>query len=89
MENRLDWITYTEQIQHFGPIAKQRLLKLFKNIRYKLPKIWSKSEVVALLKPGKDPNCPSNYLPVSLLCHTYKLFEKILLNRLCPVMDDK
>lgn len=82
---------YTEQIQHFGPAAKQWLLKLFNNVRstLRLPKIWRKSKVVALLKPGKDPNLPSSYRPVSLLCHTYKLYERILLNRLCPVVDEK
>jgi hypothetical protein len=46
-------------------------------------------KVIALLKPEKEPDTPSSYWPVSLLCRTYKLFERILLNRLCPAIDDQ
>lgn len=51
--------------------------------------MWRKSKVIALLKPGKNPDLPSSYRLASLLCHTYKLFERILLNRLGPAIDEK
>ncbi|KAL4113930.1 hypothetical protein QTP88_017480 [Uroleucon formosanum] len=81
---------FSEQIKHFGKTTRLWLLNLFNNIRItlKIPKIWRKAKVIALLKPGKEPDTPSSYRPVSLLCHTYKLFERILLNRLCPAIDD-
>lgn len=51
--------------------------------------MWRKSKVIALLKPGKNPDLPSSYRPVSLLCHTYKPYERMLLNRLGPPIDEK
>ena len=53
-----------------------------------IPKIWRKSRVVALLKPCKDPASPTSYRPISLLCHTYKLFERLILNRVAPFVDE-
>ncbi|CAH1250094.1 Hypp8765 [Branchiostoma lanceolatum] len=66
-----------EQIKHFGPLALQWLLDMLNQslCTNRIPKIWRKSRVIALLKPGKDPSIPKNYRPISLLCHTYKLFE--------------
>ena len=79
-----------EQIKHFGPLALQWLLNLFNHSlsTNRIPKIWRKSRVIALLKPGKDPSIPKNYRPISLLCHTYKLFERLLLNRIAPFVDE-
>ena len=80
----------TEQIKHFGPEAKKWLLGLYNNCMttHKLPNIWKKAHVQALLKPGKDPSVPKNYRPISLLSHTYKLFERLILNRLGPAIDE-
>ena len=52
-----------------------------------IPTIWRKAIIIALLKPGKDPNLPKSYRPISLLCITYKLFERLLLSRLSPQID--
>ena len=41
-----------------------------------------------VLKPGKDPASPKSYRPISLLCHTYKLFERLILNRVAPFVDE-
>ena len=80
----------TEQIKAFGPAAKKWLLQLYNHCltTNKLPKIWKKAHVMALLKPGKDPSIPKNFRPISLLSHTYKLFERLLLNRIGPVIDE-
>ena len=47
------------------------------------------SKVVALLKPGKDPSVAKSFRPISLLCHTYKLFERLILNRIAEHVDAK
>jgi len=74
-----------------GPIAKKWLLDLFNNTTdtEQIPKIWRKSKIIALLKPGKTPDDPKNFRPMSLLCHTYKLYEKLILNRLKIFINDK
>jgi hypothetical protein len=81
----------TEQLKNFGPEAKKWLLQLYNTCRrsHRLPKIWKKSHIIGLLKPGKDPSIPKSYRPISLLSHTYKLFERLLLNRLAPVVDEQ
>ena len=55
----------------------------------KIPKIWRQAKVVALLKPGKDPSVAKSFRPISLLCHTYKLFERLMLNRVAEHVDAK
>jgi hypothetical protein len=74
-----------------GPIAKKWLLELFNNITNteKITKSWRKSKIIALLKLGKTPEDPKNFRPISLLCHTYKLYEKLILNRLKKFIDVK
>ena len=81
----------TEQIKYFGPEAKKWLLQLYNHClkTHELPKIWKKAHVIALLKPGKDPSIPKSYRPISLLSHTYKLFERLILNRITPTVDER
>jgi hypothetical protein len=79
----------TEEIIHFGTAAKTWLLTLFNSCleTYNLPKIWKKAHVLALLKPGKKPDDPKSFRPISLLCHPYKLFERLILNRISADID--
>lgn len=67
------------------------MLELFNEIRstYKLLKIWRRAHIIALLKPGKEPTCPKNFRPVSLLYHLFKAFEIIVLNRIVGHIDEK
>ena len=53
----------------------------------KIPTIWRQSKIIAILKPGKDSSIPMNYRPISLLCHTYKLYEIMILNRIAPAIE--
>lgn len=55
---------------------------------YHYPKIWKISTICMIAKPGKPPTEPSSYRPISLLPILSKLFEKILLSRLKPVLDE-
>ena len=53
----------------------------------KIPTIWRQSKIIAILKPGKDSSIPKNYRLISLLCHTYKLYERMILNRIAPAIE--
>ncbi|XP_061721084.1 uncharacterized protein LOC133527905 [Cydia pomonella] len=79
-----------EQIKHFGRATKMWLLKLFNACveTTSFPKIWRKSHVSAILKPGKDPADVKSYRPISLLCHTFKLFERLILERMTRTLED-
>ena len=74
----------TELIKQFGPKARDWLLHFFNNCTEtkKIPKLWRQAKVVALLKPGKDPSVAKSFRPISLLCHSYQLFERLILNRI-------
>nr|CAH7713566.1 unnamed protein product [Callosobruchus chinensis] len=54
-----------------------------------MPKAWRKSKIIALLEPGKDPELPSSYHPISLLCHMFKLYGRLILNRIQDTLDSK
>ncbi|KAI0215615.1 hypothetical protein LSAT2_032325 [Lamellibrachia satsuma] len=81
----------TEFIKHFGPKARDWLLCFFNNCvnSNKIPKLWHKAKKIALLKPEKDPSEAKSFRPISLLCHTYKLFERLILNRLAEHLYSK
>ena len=54
-----------------------------------IPKIWRKSRVIALPKPGKNRSLLKSFRLLSLLCHPYKLFERLLLRRLTTAVEPK
>ena len=68
-----------EQKKHQGPGALQWLLHMFLTSS-KFLKLWRQAKIVTILKSRKDPFIPKSFRPISLLCHTYKLFERLLLN---------
>ena len=53
-----------------------------------IPKIWRKSKVIAIEKPGTDPNQAASYRPISLLSTCYKLLERMALQRISPSVDE-
>ena len=71
-------------IKQFGPKARDWLLRFFNNCTETktIPKIRRQAKVVALLKPGKDTS-------VAKSCHTYNLFERLILNRIAEHVDAK
>ena len=80
-----------EQIQNFGPKTLHWLLEFMNACvsQTMIPKMWRKARVVALLKPGKDPNDPKNYRPISLLCHLFKLLERLIFNRIANTLEER
>ena len=57
------------------------------NVCFTGNKIWRQSKINVIRKPGKDSAIPKNY--ISLLCHTYKLYERMILNRRAPVVEQR
>ena len=83
------WITsimkfHHELIKCFGPTTWLWLLDMLNDCikQQQIPHVWRKAKVVALLKPGKDPESPKRYRPIALLRSLYKLLERMILTRL-------
>jgi hypothetical protein len=45
------------------------------------------AQIILILKPGKPPNEVTFYRPISLLPIVSKVFEKLLLKRLLPMVE--
>jgi len=51
-------------------------------LTHHFPTVWKHTQVISILKMGKDPALPSSHGPISLFDTIGKLFEKILLARI-------
>ena len=71
-----------EYLKNIGPSSQKLLLEMLNThiTTNKFPSIWRQSMILAILKPGKDSMIPKNYRPISLLCHTYTLYVRIVLH---------
>ena len=52
-----------------------------------MPEIWNEAIIILLHKKGDQKNI-SNYRPISLLNNIYKLFTKIITNRITRTLDE-
>ena len=80
---------HAEFLIHAGDDAKEWLRKFFKKclLTCKLPRIWRRDIVIAILKPNKPKDEPKSYSPILLLCIPYKIVERLIYNRISPVID--
>ncbi|CAG7729988.1 unnamed protein product, partial [Allacma fusca] len=80
---------YVEQIKHFGPKTVTWIQELHNTCveTSKIPRSWRQAHVIAIQKPDKDPDDPKSYCPILLLCHLYKIFERVVLNRVAEHID--
>jgi hypothetical protein len=53
------------------------------------PAQWKFSQIITILKPGKPADKVTSYRPISLLPILSKLFEKIFLTRLQPLLHEQ
>jgi hypothetical protein len=53
------------------------------------PTPWKEARNITLLKAGKDPKCPQNLSPISLLSTTGKLFEKLILRTIEKHVEER
>ena len=44
---------------------------------------------MALLKPGNDPEFPKSYRSISILCILYKLYERMVMARISPSVEEQ
>jgi hypothetical protein len=67
----------------------QYLTQLFNAIllRGYFPSQWKVAQFILIPKPGKSPHQLSSYRPISLLPISSKVFEKLLLKRLLPLVE--
>jgi len=54
-----------------------------------VPDTWKIAEMIMIAKPGKEPTKLKSYRPISLLPIMSKLFEKLILKRIIPIIDEK
>lgn len=53
------------------------------------PAIWKVSQILMIHKDGKPPSDVTSYRPISLLPILSKVFEKLLLRRILPILMEK
>ena len=80
---------FPEFILHAGAALKSWLrgFPSFCVRRLKILKIWRRAFVVAIPKPTKPVGDPKTYRPISLLCIPYKILERLIYNRVEPLID--
>lgn len=76
-----------EYYQTFTTILSPHLQKLFNYAvsTASFPEEMLQATIVALIKPGKKPDCPQNFRPISLLNTDFKIFARIIANSLAIV----
>ena len=78
-----------EQQRNLGHKAHKWLITMLSKCftENKIPKIWRQLMIIAIMKPGKDSAIQKSYITISLLCQTYKLYERMILNRVTPLLE--
>eukprot|EP00973_Karenia_brevis_P081632 11317413-Karenia_brevis.AAC.1 len=72
-----------EMLKHGGAVLRETILDLYNDIlisHTEPPEKWRQTRLVVLFKKG-DPKLPGNYRPIAILPILYKLFSRILCNR--------
>jgi hypothetical protein len=59
------------------------------NLLNYIPNAWKTVEVIMILKPGKKLSEVESYWPIPLLSIMLKLFEKLVLQHIKPIIEEK
>ncbi|KAE9419257.1 hypothetical protein Angca_004847, partial [Angiostrongylus cantonensis] len=79
-----------EQLKNLPPVLVNTLVRLFTRYlpEFKVRTQWKTSKTVLLLKKG-DLHDIGNYRPICLLSVVYKLFTRVILNRIDRTLDEE
>ena len=82
-------LVHAEFLCHLGICTLQWLSGFLSNCleTSTIPAIWRQAKVTAILKPKKPAEDPRSYRPISLLCISYKLMERIILIRINDIVE--
>jgi hypothetical protein len=80
---------HPEFLKHCGLKTRQWLAAFFTEMLCsgKFPKQFKKTKVLAILKLGKPDNDVKSYWPISLLSVNYKIFERLIYNRIAETVN--
>ncbi|KAE9413516.1 hypothetical protein Angca_004576, partial [Angiostrongylus cantonensis] len=78
-----------EHLKNLPPALVNTLVRLFTRYlsEYNVPTQWKTSKTVSLFKKG-DLHDIGNYRPIWLLSVVYKLFTRVILNRIDRTLDE-
>lgn len=82
----------TGQVLKKLPTKGLQMLLILVNATFRLmhvPAHWKVAEMILILKPGKKATEMKSYRPISLLPIMSKLFEKLFLKRIKPIIEEK
>jgi hypothetical protein len=81
---------YPEFIKNIGAQTKEWIISFMNDIvsTSKIPNLFKRAKVIAIIKPGKDGTDPAHYCSISLLSVVYKLLERLILQRIQPLIED-
>lgn len=80
----------TNKILQELPDSGIKILTAIYNAMSKLqfiPPHWKTAQIIMILKPGKQPEDPKSYRPISLLPILSKIYESLLLLRISPLVE--
>ena len=80
-----------KMIKNLPDSAMKYLLRMlnsfFKNSYF--PEEWNTSIIIPIVKPGKNPACPTSYRPIALTSCFCKIMERLLNERLMEHLESK
>jgi hypothetical protein len=81
---------YPEFIKNSGQRLKKWIVALFNEIvtSDKIPKLFKHAKFITNLKPGNNSSDPSQFRPISLLSFVFKIFERMILQRIQHLIDE-
>lgn len=77
-----------KELPEIAFLKLQYIINACLGLRY-VPRQWKIAEVIVIPKPGKPPTEVTSYRPISLLPIMSKVFEKLLLKRMMPIIQER
>jgi hypothetical protein len=81
---------YPEFIKNFCAQTKEWSISFMNDIvsTSKIPNLFKRAKVISIIKPEKDGTVRAYYRKISLLSVVYKLLERLILQRIQPLIED-